>query len=76
MAQRVAGLIERMGVQEDFFITGGIAKNTGVTQRIERLIGVESVKLPADSELDPQIAGALGAALFAHSLYRKEHRDS
>ncbi len=76
MAQRVAGLIERMQVQGDFFITGGIGKNIGVTRRIERLVGVEAVKLPADSVLDPQIAGALGAALFAHSLYRKEHRDS
>jgi bzd-type benzoyl-CoA reductase Q subunit len=76
MAQRVAGLIERMQVERDFFITGGIGKNIGVTRRIERLIGIEAVKLPSDSVLDPQIAGALGAALFAHSLYRKEHRDS
>ena len=51
-------------------------KNIGVTRRIERLIGVEAVRLPSDSVLDPQIAGALGAALFAHSLYRKENRDS
>jgi benzoyl-CoA reductase subunit A len=71
MAQRVAGLIERMQVEREFFITGGIGKNLGVTKRIERLIGVEAVKLPPDSVLDPQIAGALGAALFAHSLYRK-----
>jgi len=71
MAQRVAGLIERLGVEREFFITGGIGKNIGVTRRIERLIGVESVRLPADSVLDPQIAGALGAALFAHSLYKK-----
>ncbi len=76
MAQRVAGLIERMKVEPDFFITGGIGKNIGVTKRIERLVGVQAVKLPADSVLDPQIAGALGAALFAHSLYRKENRDS
>jgi bzd-type benzoyl-CoA reductase Q subunit len=76
MAQRVAGLIERMEVEKDFFITGGIGKNIGVTRRIERLIGVEAVKLPAGSALDPQIAGALGAALFAHSLHRKENRDS
>ncbi len=74
MAQRVAGLIERMEVQPEFFITGGIGKNIGVTRRIERLIGVEAIKLPAGSVLDPQIAGALGAALFAHSLHRKEQK--
>jgi len=76
MAQRVAGLIERMKVEREFFITGGIGKNRGVTGRIERLIGVEAITLAKGSVLDPQIAGALGAALFAHSLYRKEQRDS
>ncbi len=76
MAQRVAGLIERMQVEREFFITGGIGKNIGVTRRIERLIGVEAVKLPADSVLDPQIAGALGASLFAHSLYRKAQKEA
>jgi activator of 2-hydroxyglutaryl-CoA dehydratase len=75
MAQRVAGLIERIEVEPDFFITGGIGKNCGVTRRIERLIGVEAVKLPSDSVLDPQIAGALGAALFAHSLHRKAEKE-
>ncbi len=75
MAQRVAGLIERMQVEREFFITGGIGKNIGVTKRIERLIGVEAVKLPSDSVLDPQIAGALGAALFAHSLHRKAQQE-
>jgi benzoyl-CoA reductase subunit A len=75
MAQRVAGLIERMEVEREFFITGGIGKNIGVTRRIERLIGVEAVKLPADSVLDPQIAGALGAALFAQSLHRKAEKE-
>jgi len=76
MAERVAGLIQRMEVEPEFFITGGIAKNVGVTRRIERLIGHESLKLPAGSVLDPQIAGALGAALFAHSLQRKAEKEN
>jgi len=75
MAQRVAGLIERMEVEREFFITGGIGKNIGVTRRIEGLIGLEAIKLPAGSVLDPQIAGALGAALFAHSLHRKAQKE-
>jgi hypothetical protein len=37
---------------------------------------VEAVKLSADSVLDPQIAGALGASLFAHSLYRKAQKEA
>ena len=32
---------------------------------------MEAIKLPTDSALDPQIAGALGAALFAYALLRK-----
>lgn len=75
MARRVSGLIERMGVEQDFFITGGIGKNPGVTRRIERLIGLEAIRLPAESVLDPQIAGALGAALFAQSLHRKLEKE-
>ncbi|MBU2601536.1 MAG: benzoyl-CoA reductase, bzd-type, subunit Q [Actinobacteria bacterium] len=74
MAERVAGLIDRLGMEPEFFITGGIAKNAGVVRRIERLVGVKAVPLPDDTDLDPQIAGALGAALFAHALYRKEQR--
>jgi len=74
MAERVAGLLERLGVQADLVITGGIAKNPGVVRRIERIIGMEAVRLPEDSELDPQIAGALGAALFAHALLKKQQK--
>ena len=74
MARRVAALIQRMGVEPDFLITGGIGKNEGVTRRIEQLIGAEAIRLPRDSPLDSQMVGALGAALFAHSLQRKSLR--
>ncbi|GAB4439527.1 MAG: phenyllactyl-CoA dehydratase activase FldI [bacterium] len=67
MAERVAGLIKRIGVEPEFFVTGGISKNIGVVKRIERIIGLEALK----SSVDTQIAGALGAALFARKLYEK-----
>ncbi len=67
MAERVVSLLKRIGVEKDFFITGGIAKNVGVVRRIERLLGLEAIK----SDFDSQIAGALGAALFAHTLLEK-----
>ena len=76
MAQRVAGLIERMQVEREFFITGGIGKNIGVTRRIERLIGVEAVKLPADSVLDPQIAGAWARRSSPTRCYRKAQKEA
>ncbi|MFQ5601037.1 MAG: benzoyl-CoA reductase, bzd-type, subunit Q, partial [Candidatus Krumholzibacteriia bacterium] len=67
MAHRVYTLLERLGVEREFAITGGIAKNPGVVERIERELGFESVK----SDLDSQIAGALGAALFGQALEAK-----
>ncbi len=67
MAHRVFTLLERVGVEREFAITGGIAKNPGVVKRIERALGFESIKASTDS----QIAGALGAALFAHALEQK-----
>jgi benzoyl-CoA reductase subunit A len=68
MAERVVSLLERIGVEEGFFITGGIAKNAGVVKRIERILGIQAMK----TEIDSQIAGALGAALFAHTLVQKQ----
>ncbi len=68
MAKRVVVLLERLGVEEDFAITGGIAKNAGIVKRVERHIGVKAL----EPRLDTQIAGALGAALFAASLAQRE----
>lgn len=70
MAHRVVGLLERLGVEEDFAITGGIAKNIGVVSRIERELGIKALK----PTLDTQIAGAIGGALFARALVQKERR--
>ncbi len=70
MAHRVFSLLERVGVEREFAITGGIAKNAGVVQRIERELGYQSLKSPIDS----QIAGALGAALFGHVLEQKKRK--
>ena len=68
MAHRVAALLQRVGVEPEFGITGGIAKNPGVVKRIERELGIEAIS----ADLDTQIAGALGGALFGHSLERKK----
>jgi bzd-type benzoyl-CoA reductase Q subunit len=68
MAVRVVKLLERNGVKEDFAITGGIAKNAGVVQRIEKLLGIKALK----TDMDTQIAGALGGALIAWDLLKKK----
>jgi bzd-type benzoyl-CoA reductase Q subunit len=71
MAHRTVELLLRIGVERDFVITGGIAKNVGIVKRIERELGVQAL----EPKLDPQIAGALGAALFAKALYEKGQRE-
>ncbi len=68
MAERVVSLLERIGVEEGFFITGGIAKNPGVVRRIEKLLGIKAM----ETKVDSQIAGALGAALFGYTLMQKQ----
>jgi len=67
MAQRIYSLVERLGVKPEFAVTGGMAKNCGVMERLMRMIGTEGMK----TRWDTQIAGAIGAALFAHSLCLK-----
>ncbi len=72
MAHRVVTLLERIGVEKDFGITGGIAKNVGVVSRLEKELGIKSLA----SKYDAQIAGALGAALFAKTLLEKEGKKA
>jgi activator of 2-hydroxyglutaryl-CoA dehydratase len=70
MAHRVVTLLERIGVEKEFAITGGIAKNVGVVKRLEKEIGITALQ----SKYDAQIAGALGAALFAKAIVEKERK--
>jgi benzoyl-CoA reductase subunit A len=60
LASRVLSLMGRSEMEMDLVISGGIAKNRGITKRIEKRLAVEA-KIPEE----PQIIGALGAALFA-----------
>jgi benzoyl-CoA reductase subunit A len=67
MAERIYSLLERIGVSPAFAITGGMAKNKGVSNRLISMIGLEAAK----TDWDTQIAGAVGAALFGHALCLK-----
>ncbi len=68
MANRVTELLGKIKVEPEFCITGGIAKNIGIVKRIENKLGIKALK----PKIDTQIAGALGAALFAKALVEKE----
>jgi bzd-type benzoyl-CoA reductase Q subunit len=73
MAIRMANLINRVGLEKEFVITGGQSKNMGIVSRIENILGVKTLPSPnwREGGLDPMIAGAAGAALLAKALYLK-----
>jgi benzoyl-CoA reductase subunit A len=60
ICSRVQSLLDSVGVVEAFVVTGGVAKNIGVVSRLETRLG-----LKAHTLFEPQIVGALGAAVIA-----------
>ncbi len=72
MAHRVVTLLERLGVENDFAITGGIAKNIGVVSRIEKELEITA----PEPNVDPQLAGAIGGALFGKALVEKARKKA
>jgi len=76
MAVRMANLINRVGLEKELVITGGQSKNIGIVSRIEVILGVKCLPMPnwRENGLDPMVAGAFGAALFAKALYEKAQK--
>lgn len=62
MAGRVAALARGIGVADEVVMTGGVAKNSGVFAALAAGLGTD---LNALHGIDPQVNGALGAALLA-----------
>jgi len=67
LARRAHRLVGKVGILKEVCLTGGVAKNPAVVQELEKVIGVPIVEL----SVDPQIIGALGAAIFAEERYAK-----
>lgn len=61
VASRVGNMAKSLGLQKEIVFVGGVAKNIGVKRSLERFLQTEFVPLKED----PQITGALGAALLA-----------
>jgi len=68
LAQRVSSLVRRVGVIEDVVFSGGVAKNDGVAKALEDEL---NVKIKRPTAFDPQLIGALGAALIAQDSLEK-----
>jgi predicted CoA-substrate-specific enzyme activase len=62
MAKRVAILAGSIGPEPQVCLTGGVAKNTGVARTLEKLLGIRIAPI---RKADPQLAGAIGAAVIA-----------
>ena len=73
MAIRMSELIEKVGCERDFVITGGQSKNIGIVSRVENILGIKRLPVPnlEQTGRDPVSAGAMGAALYAKALYEK-----
>ena len=69
VAWRILGVIGKLQpldvgdlkVYGELGFTGGLAKNPGITRRLERELKMTAL----ESEIDPQLAGAIGAAMLA-----------
>lgn len=68
MAHRIYYLARRVGVEREAALTGGVAKNRGVKRELEKILNLKFL----DLGMDPQIIGALGAAIFARENYGGE----
>lgn len=62
MAKRVAILANTIKVEKEVCMTGGVAKNNGVVSTLEKILGYRIRKI---RKADPQLAGAIGAAVFS-----------
>jgi len=66
MSRRVAIMGKSVGFRKEVVFTGGVAKNVGIKKALEDEIGLE-ILIPEE----PQITGALGAAILAKAELSK-----
>ncbi len=61
VAKRCFMLLKRVGITPGVTITGGCAKNRGLIKAMEKVLNEKIEPMP----VDPQVIGALGAAVYA-----------
>lgn len=67
IARRIYAMVYKVGLNSDVVLTGGCANNAALIRSLEQHLKVNLVQLSQN----PQIAGALGAALFAREKAAK-----
>ena len=61
VAKRCFTLLKRIGMRPRLTVTGGCAKNQGLLVELKRIFQIDIAPLT----VDPQLIGALGAAILA-----------
>lgn len=69
VASRVAGQARRVGVEAPVVMTGGVSRNSGVVRALESELDT-SIAVSDQS----QLAGAIGAAIYAYEYYLKNKK--
>ena len=65
IASKVSSMVKRIGIHPTLMMTGGVAKNSGVIEAFRKELNIDVV---VPSNMDPQLVGALGAALIAQEM--------
>lgn len=70
-ARRVHNLLKRVGLEPGILFTGGVSNNKGMILALEKVL---EARLGA-SRLDQTLAGAFGAAIYAHNFTRESYQS-
>jgi (R)-2-hydroxyacyl-CoA dehydratese activating ATPase len=66
LAERIYSQLLELGVESDFSVVGGVARSKAMIHALKELVGI-NVLVPEN----PEIVGALGAAIIAHEKRRE-----
>jgi predicted CoA-substrate-specific enzyme activase len=72
VASRLAGMVLRVGMEEQVVLSGGVSKNVGVMRFLQERMKVDFIDV--SEKVDPQLMGALGAAILASQRADKGER--
>jgi (R)-2-hydroxyacyl-CoA dehydratese activating ATPase len=69
IAKRIGNMANRLGLKDNIAFVGGVAKNRGMRKALEDYLGVNFIPISED----PQITGAIGAAVMAREISEKNN---
>lgn len=70
VAQRIGNMVKRIGLAQEVVFVGGVAKNIGAKKALEDFLEIRFSSVAQD----PQLNGALGAAVLAREIFLDQRR--